>query len=152
MNKQLKKKYLMLLLPAMAGFALIYGAKRLGFVYISAAQLSGMVPPAVFILSAAFAIALPIFYRSLFAHQRRHLMSISEKDLFTLESNSIFLVMVTPYLALLAYLFELPQFHRCGTILIALYAIYYFYPSTKRLAFQKRIFRIQNDDTSRQHH
>jgi hypothetical protein len=148
MDKQLKKKYVMLLLPSVAGFASIYGAKKLGLVDISAIQLPGMVPPIVFILSVAFAVALPIFYRSFFAHQRRHRLSISENDLLRLEGNSIFLVMVTPYLALLACLFELPLFHRCGTILMALYAIYYFYPSAKRLAFQKKIFRVQNADTS----
>lgn len=148
MDKQLKKKYLMLLLPSLAGFACIYSARRLGLVDISAIRLPHMVPPMIFILSVAFAVAFPIFYRSLFAHQRRHRLSISEKDLHRLEGNSIFLVMVTPYLALLAYLFELPQFHRCGTILMALYAIYYFYPSTKRLTFQKKIFRVQNADTS----
>jgi hypothetical protein len=148
MHRQLKKKYVILLLPSVAGLAFIYGTKKIGLVDISATQLPGMVPPMVFILSVAFAVALPIFYRSCFAHRRRHCLSVSEKDLFSLEGNSIFLVMVTPYLALLAYLFELPRFHQCGTILMALYAVYYFYPSKRRLAFQLKIFRVQNADTS----
>jgi hypothetical protein len=51
--------------------------------------------------------------------------------------------MITPYLALPACLFELPKFHFTGTVLMALYAAYYYYPSKKRVDFDRRIFRVR---------
>jgi len=98
--------------------------------------------PLIFILSAIFALALPIFYRTLFAHRRRHLIGIVPAELFKFERNLIGMTMVTPYLAMVAYLMGLPRFHLAGIILIALYAVYYYYPSRKRITFEERIFRV----------
>jgi len=144
MDKQLKKIYVSLLLPSAAGFVLIYGAKMLGFFDLPIFRLPALVSPVIFILSVTFAVALPTFYRSYFSHQQRHRSSISEGDLARMEGNSIVMVMVAPYLALLAYFLDLPCFHLCGTILMGLYAVYYFYPSKRRLAFQKRLYRVVN--------
>ncbi|MEE4606124.1 MAG: hypothetical protein V2J65_32940, partial [Desulfobacteraceae bacterium] len=99
--------------------------------------------PLIFILCIALAIAFPIFYRALFAHKNRDVMSVSDQKFLKFERTLVNVVMITPYLALLSYLFELPRFYTGSAILIGLYAVYYFYPSKKRIAFERRIFRVK---------
>ena len=143
MDRQLKKIYLALLLPSAAGFALVYSSRMLDFFDMPVFRLPALVPQLVFIFSVLFAVALPTLYRSYFAHKQRNRTRVSEKELATMEARTIVLVMAAPYLALLAYGLNLPRFHFCGTVLMGLYALYYFYPSRKRLTFQKRLYRVK---------
>ena len=143
MNEELKKSYLTLLLPCILGFTLAGGAKANDFIEIDSVNFIQITGPFIFILCIALAIAFPIFYRTLFAHKNRDLISVSDKKLLKFERTSINVVMITPYLALLSYLFELPRFYTGSAILIGLYAVYYFYPSKTRIAFERRIFRVK---------
>jgi hypothetical protein len=97
--------------------------------------------PLIFILCIALAIAFPIFYRTLFAHKNRGMISVSEKEMLNFEGTLIKVVMITPYLALIAFFIELPRFYTASAILIGLYAVYYFYPSKRRIALDRKIFR-----------
>ena len=51
--------------------------------------------------------------------------------------------LVTPYLTLAGYWLALPKFYLSGAVLMTLYAGYYFYPSRRRLEFDRRIFRVR---------
>ncbi len=143
MSRELKKAYLTLLLPSILGFTLAGGAKVYDFIEIGSANFIQIAGPLIFILCIALAIAFPIFYRTLFAHKSRDLTCVSEKQLLKFERTLINVVMITPYLALLSYFFELPRFYTASAILIGLYAVYYFYPSKTRIAFERRIFRVK---------
>jgi hypothetical protein len=143
MSRELKKAYLVFLLPSILGFTLAGGAKAYDFIQIGSAKFIQIAGPIIFILCIAFAIAFPIFYRTLFAHKNRDLLGVSDKKLFKFERTLIYVVMITPYLALTAYLFELPRFYTTSAILIGLYAVYYFYPSKTRIVFERRIFRVK---------
>jgi len=141
MTAALKRAYLILLLPAIFGFAFTCLAKTYCFIEINSIQFIEIAGPSIFILCIASAIAFPIFYRTLFAHKSRNLRSVSDKKLLNFERTLINVVMITPYLALIAYLLDLPRFYTTGAILIGLYAVYYFYPSKRRIAFDRKIFR-----------
>jgi len=143
MTDALKKTYFIFLLPSILGFALAGGAKVYGFIEIDSVQFIQIAGPLIFILCIALGIAFPIFYRTLFAHKNRNLLSVSDKKLLKFERTLINVVMITPYLALLSYFFELPRFYTASSILIGLYAVYYFYPSKTRIAFERRIFRVK---------
>ena len=143
MADELRRTYFILLIPAIVGFIGISAAKKFNFIefgYITSLEL---VAPLVFVLSVVFAIAWPIFFRTLFAHKNRHQKSIPEVDLIKFERNFLYIVLVTPYLMLTAYLFEFPRFYLAGTVLMTLYAVYYYYPSKKRIQFERRIFRVK---------
>jgi len=143
MADELRRTYFILLIPAIVGFIAISAAKKFNLVefgYITSLEL---IAPLVFVLSVVFAIAWPIFFRTLFAHKIRHQKSISEADLIKFERNFLYIALVTPYLTLAAYLLEFPSFYLAGTVLTALYAVYYYYPSKKRIQFEKRIFRVK---------
>ena len=143
MTKKLKKTYLTFLLPAILGFTLAGGAKAYDLIEIGSNNFIQIAGPIIFILCIALAIAFPIFYRTLFAHKHRDLLSVSDKKLLKFERALINVAMITPYLALVAYFFELPRFYTASAFLIGLYAVYYFYPSKKRIAFERRIFRVK---------
>jgi Ca2+/Na+ antiporter len=141
MSKELKKVYLTLLLPSILGFALAGWVKASDFIKISPINFIDTAGALIFILCIALAIAFPIFYRTVFAHQSRDLIRVSEKKLLNFERTLIIVVMITPYLALIAYFLDLPRFYTTSAILMGLYAVYYFYPSTRRIAFDRKIFR-----------
>ena len=143
MTDELKRTYFIFLLPSILGFTLAGGTKFYDFIEIGSTNLIQMAGPLIFILCIALAIAFPIFYRTLFAHKNRNLLSVSDKKLLKFERTLINVVMMIPYLALLSYFFELPRFYTASAILIGLYAVYYFYPSKMRIAFERRIFRVK---------
>ena len=143
MTDELKRTYFSLLVPSLLGFTLAGGAKSYNFIKIDSANFGQITGPFIFILCIALAIAFPIFYRSLFAHKNRDVISVSDEKLLKFERTLINVVMITPYLALLSYFFELPRFYTASAVLIGLYAVYYFYPSKSRIAFERRIFRVK---------
>ena len=145
MAKELKRDYLRLMIPAVVALALLLGVKALELIPVRTLLSLGSQPffaPFVFVLSVIFAVALPIFYRSLFAHRVRDEKSVPVKKWLRFERTLIHLSLVTVYLVLPACLFEFPRFYLAGTVLMALYAGYYFYPSRKRIEFERRLFRV----------
>ena len=143
MIHDLKRNYFILLLPAVAGFILIFALQHFKLVSFNIAKIPPALYPIIFIASVCFAVAMPIFYRTVFANKRRHQIHTSEKDWLKFERNLLYIAMATPYIALIAQILQLPRFHLAGTIIMALYAVYYYYPSKKRIAFERRIFRVK---------
>jgi len=142
MVKELKKNYFTLLAPAGVGFALVCCAR-----FFNVAPLGGWQPPkalaaGVFILSAVCALAAPIYLRTLFAHKMRGRKQVARVDLIGLERTIIRLAGATPYLGLLAYALGFPQFYFTATMLMMFYALYYHFPSQRRIDFDRRIFRV----------
>ena len=144
MIDKLKKTYFNLLIPAIVGFLCIYLLKEFNFIiHLGKPQFISILAPSVFVLSVIFAIAAPIFFRSLFAHKMSNKKSTPESKLIKFEQSLIRIALVTPYLGWVAYFFEFQKFYFSAIFIMALYSVYYFYPSQKRIAFEKRIFRVK---------
>jgi hypothetical protein len=143
MTHDLKRTYFTLLLPAVAGFIAVFALQHFHLVDWNIPQITPVLPPLIFILSACFALAWPIFYRTVFANKRRHQTNTAEDDWLKFERNLLYIAMATPYLSLIAQILQLPRFHLAGTIIMALYAVYYYYPSKKRIDYERRIFRVK---------
>ena len=143
MTHDLKRTYFILLLPAVAGFILIFVLQHFHLVNFNISQIPPVLYPIIFIASVCFAVAFPIFYRTVFANKRRHQTHTTEEDWLKFERNLLYIAMATPYVALIAQILQLPRFHLAGSIIMALYAVYYYYPSKKRIAFERRIFRVK---------
>jgi len=143
MIDKLQKTYFSLLIPAIGGFLCIYLLKVFNFIHLGKPQFISVLAPSVFVLSVIFAIAAPIFFRSLFAHKMSNEKSTPESKLIKFEQNLIRIALVTPYLGWAAYFFEFQKFYFSAIFIVALYSVYYFYPSQKRIAFEKRIFRVK---------
>ncbi|MBW2603153.1 MAG: hypothetical protein JRE28_02400 [Deltaproteobacteria bacterium] len=143
MAAQLKRTYFYLLIPSISVFIAVFFSRRFNLMDPYVHEVPDILPPILFILSVVFAVALPILYRALFANRMRHRNSTPETDWLKFEHNLIRIALVTPYLTVFAHFLQIPKFHLSGTTLATLYAIYYFYPSQKRIAFEKRIFRVK---------
>ena len=145
MTQELKRSYFSLLIPAVLAIALLAGIKALDLFPQIPTYPSGplgFLAPLVFVLAVCFAVGLPVFFRALFAHRMRAQSAVAESDWLRFERTLIRISLVTPYLVLPATLFEFPRFYLAGTTLTALYAVYYFYPSGKRVQFERRMFRV----------
>lgn len=145
MTKALKRSYFSLLIPAVLALALLAGVESFDLLPHIPTYPSGplgFLAPFVFVLAVFFAVGLPVFFRALFAHRMREQNTVAESDWLTFERTLIRISLVTPYLILPAYLFEFPRFYLAGTALTALYAVYYFYPSRRRIRFERRMFRV----------
>jgi len=141
MHHRLKKIYIAILSPALACLIAVYALRKIHPGMDMPALAGVFAAPMIFILSAVFGIAGPILYRSFFAHSHRHVHEVPPEALFIFERNLIGMTLATPYLTLFAYFMELPRFYLAATVLISLYAVYYAYPSHKRISFDEKIFR-----------
>lgn len=142
MTATLKKWFAIMLAPALSGIVGVWLLKRFGM--INPGGLPGPAwAPGLFILSVVTAGAAPILVRSLFAHRMRHHRHISKDKFLKFQRIQLSVAMATPYLALAAYAFAIPGFYLGGTVLAMLYALYYHYPSSQRLVFDQRIFRVR---------
>jgi hypothetical protein len=155
MTVRLKKIYYTVLTPAILGFFSVHLARNFHRKLYFLEEQWTVIAPVIFILAVVFAVAGPILYRTYFAHRQRYHSEIPLTVLFKFERNLIGMGLVAPYLALAVYFLRLPYFYFTGTLLMALYAIYYYYPSKKRIALDRRIFRardlLSEDRIRRQH-
>ena len=142
MTAELKKTYFIILIPSILGFILAYGVKAYDLFRLDRVDNVNIFGLVVLIFWVRLAIALPVFCRTLFTHQKRDQKMVSQADFVKFERRLMVISLATPYLALAAYALEFPKFYTTAAILIGFYAIYYFFPSEKRLAFDRRIFRV----------
>jgi H+/Cl- antiporter ClcA len=143
MDGMLKKTYVMYLIPAIIAFVVLTILKASSALNPGDISYPPIVAPFIFFLSVLFALAAPIFYRTVFAHSVRDMKNTSAHELLRFERNLIRIALITPYLGLVAYMLDFSNMYFGGCILMSLYALYYFYPSQSRLAFEKRIFKVR---------
>lgn len=142
MVQKLRKTYFVLLLPAIFGFIITHYLKSHYQLTIGPFADSDSLSQALFVLAAGLAIAYPIFYRALFAHRNRFEKFVLKSELIKFERNLMAGALLTPYLALAAYCIDLPDFYLIGIFIMGLYASYFNYPTPKKIAFERSIFRV----------
>jgi len=143
MTGELRKTYFMLLMPAVVGVVVLFFVRSFELLDLGSFQFQGLLAAVLFILSVIFAIGLPVFLRSLFAHKVRDQKNVSEAELLQFERTFLYIALITPYVTLAAFIFEIPRFYCGATVIMALYAVYYYYPSERRVQFERRIFRVK---------
>ena len=132
----------MLLLPAAAVLVMITALRSLLRVELPVPQVPAMFSIAVFVASVCTAVALPVLYRTLFANRQRGRKQTPAADWLKFERSLIYIAMATPYLAVTAQILELQRLHLAGTLIMSFYAVYYYYPSKRRIVHDRRIFRV----------
>jgi hypothetical protein len=143
MTHDLKRIYFTLLLPAVAGFIAVFALRYFHLIDWNISGIPHQISPFVFIISVCFAVAFPILYRTVFANKMRHQTHTAEEDWLKFERNLLYIAMTTPYVGLIAQILRLPRFHLGAVIIMSLYAVYYYYPSKKRIDYERRIFRVK---------
>ena len=140
----LKKTYFFYLSPAVIMFIVLTVLKASSTLNPRSIAYPPIFAAVIFVLSVLFALAAPIFYRTLFAHGMRDKKTTPASELLRFERNLLRITSITPYLGLVSYMLDFPNLYFGGCVLMSLYAIYYFYPSQSRLAFERRIFRVSD--------
>jgi len=143
MQKILNKQYWMMIIPAGCLFLIFGLARQLNLIHPDQFAMPGVLHAIVFVLSAVTAIAGPLFLRTLFAHSMRNETGATAKKFWAFQTNTLWLSQMTPYLAFIAVFCDFPRFYGGAIVLMALYAVYYFFPSEKRISFDQRIFRVK---------
>lgn len=145
MTSRLKKLYFIILLPALILFAAFYLAAETNLIHPGQFTL----PPAwhglLFTLGAVTGIAGPIFIRTLFAHKVKDASQVPQDAFYAFQARLLVVSGATPYIAFAAAACELPRFHAGALVLMALYSLYYYFPSARRINFDRKIFRVQKD-------
>jgi hypothetical protein len=104
---------------------------------------SNRLPIVIFVAGATTGLGSTIFYRGYYANRNRNRKSISKTEFIRFEKNLIILSLLPVYFALFGVLLNIPEFYQYFSILVALYAAYYYYPSARRLELDRRIFRVE---------
>ena len=144
MTARLKRLYVAMLLPAVFVGAGLLAAQALDHpVWV---KLTGLEHLArwFFIFCIVFAVAAPVLQRALFAHHMRGRQYTPASVFFIFQKRLIISALIAPYMALAAALAQLPRFYQAGVILASLYAVYYYYPSNRRIGADVRIFRVKS--------
>lgn len=144
MAETLKKTYFFYLGPVVITFIVLTILKASSSLNPGDITYPPILAAVIFVLSVLCALAAPIFYRTFFAHCVRNMKNTASHELLRFERNLLRIALITPYLGLVAYMLDFPNLYFGGCVLMSLYALYYFYPSQTRLAFEKRIFRVSD--------
>ena len=144
MRIRLKRYYCRWLLPCAATVAALVIAGHLHLIHSLRLDVAHRLAPLLFVAAVVLAVAVPVFLRASFAHRVRTLRRVSGEDFYLLQRRQIGTALTATYLIPVACLVELPAFYQAGIVLAALYAAYYQFPSARRIAFDRRIFRVDH--------
>ena len=146
MYKALKKKYYYIVVPAIVIAILLIIFKQNNILQVTSTSfVVNTISPVIFILTALFAIAFPVLHRTIFNNGIKELKSITTDKFYRYQNQLLYVIAFTPYLVLIAYVLHLPQFFFGGTALFSLYALYFYYPSEKRIRNEKLIYRVKEE-------
>ena len=142
-SRTLKRIYFLELLPSVLLIGMIYllkyHFKLLTTIYIPGYFVSAL----VLFLTIVIGIALPIFYRSYFVYKIRNQKQISTETFIRFEKVLLIAALVTPYFLFISLLINMKETANLVITMLALYAVYYYFPSEKKVRFEMKIFRIK---------
>ncbi len=145
MIKELKKTYYLLIFPAVIltiiAYLLFY-FKVWGGVAFSPSRNFSII---FFIVAITIGVALPIFLRVYFFSKLKTKHFTTQKEFIRYQKLIIKIAAITAYLAFIAAFLRMETFYFGGTVLAAIYAIYYHYPSEKKIKFDQKIFKVQKE-------
>jgi len=143
MIAELKKTYWRILFPAVCALFPAYLLKKSDLVSAETGIPLTVMAPFFFVITVFFAVALPVFTRSIFVHKIKDDKNVSKNILYKFEKILIIFALLPSYIVIVAYIFAFSNFYFTGIVLVALYSAYYFYPSKQRIQFEKHLFRVQ---------
>lgn len=145
-SKILKKTYFLQLLSSVVLVGIAYFLK-----YHFELSKGGQIPTktvslVVISLAGIFGIALPVFYRSYFVYKIRNQKQIDPDAFIRFERILLTTALLTPYFLVVSLLINMAESANILIAIFSLYAAYYYYPSTKKVRFEMKIFRIKPDE------
>ena len=142
-KKQLHKFFILLLSPAILLIMIVESAKSFGFAGWFLDSGNRFLNIFLFTLSAATAMAFPLFYRTLFINRIRTVKTLSSKGFIRFQKRTLAIVMSTGYIFAAASFLQVSDLSYFGIFLLALYSGYFYFPSKKKIEFELRLFRVK---------
>ena len=143
MQPILIKQYLQTAIPVISLFMAFGLARQLNLITAGQFAVPSALHSIIFVLSVITAIAGPVFFRTLFAHSMRKKTEVPARKFLSFQKRLLWISQITPYLAFAAVLCDFSRFYAAAIVLMALYAGYYYFPSKKRIHFDRLIFRVK---------
>jgi len=98
--------------------------------------------------SAIVGIGLPIFYRTWFVNKIRHQKKLALNQFIGFEKKLLLMALITPLFLILGLFLNFNQKALILLTIFSLYALYYYYPSIKKMRFEMQLFRIKTTKDS----
>ncbi len=149
MERKLRNVYVRSLVFITGLWAIGRVLRHCGVIAAQPAKVSHEWGPFLFILTAVIALAGPIVYRTLFAHVSRRKNRVDASAFIIFERNLIITGLTALVAAMIADILAVAPFYRSGAFLMALYAVYCSFPSSKRLDLDRRLFRVAGESQPR---
>mgnify|MGYP000335403585 CR=1 FL=1 len=144
-QKKLLHHYLKANLPGVLLFIILYLTDH----YILATPLHFNISQAVvalLILQGFFAIGAPLGYRIWFIRQVQLEQYLQKNRFLRFEKKFISISALTIYLLIIGYLAGPSRIPLSLMVLFGIYVLYFYFPSQKRMASEKRIFRVSDQE------
>jgi len=106
-------------------------------------QQSTLLMQTLVAFSAIVGIGLPIFYRTWFVNKIRQQKNLALNQFIDFEKKLLLLALLTPFFLILGLLLNFNQKALILLTIFSLYALYYYYPSVKKMRFEMQLFRIK---------
>ncbi len=141
LEKRLQKNYFWIVIPAVLLIFILFLFEKL---HIQLNFLSGgkIVSTVLIILAASTSTILPTWYKLLLIKKLRNKKKISYQDFSVLQNKIVLTAAFTIYWVFPAYLYQIPKVPMLLIAFFAIYALYYYYPSKRRIDMEKKTFRI----------
>jgi hypothetical protein len=132
MQQEIRTYYFRLILPAVICCLLLFILERLHInIFFGEVSKAGTV--LFIILSACFSIVFPLWLRILFIRKFGGQTGVSVEQFLKFEKTFL----------LIAYVFKVPKAQMLFIALFGFYAVYYYFPSAKRIEHERKLFRVQ---------
>lgn len=142
MQKELQQIYLKMISPGVFLLFILFGLYFFEYdtVYFSIGRIGSF---SILLASVLFSFIIPMWFRISFIQKMKHKKE-TPSELF-LKFQKMYLQISSPsfYLMILGYIAGIEQKIMVIIILSALYALYFYYPSEKKIEREKKIFKVK---------
>jgi len=140
--KLFQKCYWLTLAPALIALCVLGLNQVFGTPYISQ-QASRPTTMFILVLTGGLAILLPLWQRILFCRKQTGKSGTDLGVFIRFEKRFMVSGLLAAYMIPLGYFCRLPQVPLFWMIIFSLYAVYYYFPSGKRITMECKIFKVQ---------
>jgi hypothetical protein len=142
MQKKLLRHYLTINLPGIASFIILYILVKF-HVNIFLPVQKGWVQVVMMIASGLFAVVLPLWYRILFVNRMKGKANTDKHRFIQFERDFLTLASVSVYILVAGFILAMPRIPLAVMVLFVIYALYFYFPSEKRIRSEKKIFKVE---------
>ena len=141
MQQTLFNHYIKITVPGIVGVLMLYFFYKSG-VDILYPVSSRWLTAILLVITGLFSIVIPIWYRIIFMRRNKHRKALSTGEFIRFEKRFLSIASVSVYFLIIAFLVKTQGLPFAIMFIFVFYAIYFYYPSEKRIKSEKQIFKV----------